>query len=212
MLYTKLKKIANTLKKFLIPSFCLIHMAAIFGWSLSNGILGTTVESAGHSIATPIFETFFQEGSTGLTAFLQRYIDMTGNQQYWDFFAPQSPKYHQYLSVCGSIETYQSQGKITCKGQTGFSNLDAPVEIGQAAFKVFGSNRSRYYRLTENLSKLEDRDLLEAFTRYYRFNNAHKKGEDNTTYLVLHLFELHPELDDLPKAGYRMDKVLLSLP
>ena len=45
--------------------------------------------------------------------------------QYWDFFAPQSPRFHQYLSVCDSIITYPEQGKISCQGQALFTILDA---------------------------------------------------------------------------------------
>ena len=38
------------------------------------------------------------------------------------FFAPQSPTFHQYMSVCNSIISYPEQGKIACKGQALFSH------------------------------------------------------------------------------------------
>ena len=142
----------------------------------------------------------------------RRYIDVTGSQQYWDFFAPHSPKYHQYLSVCGPVINDPEQGKVNCKDQPLFSNLDDGLNKNSATFKVFGSGRSRIYRLTENLAKLEDTSPLQAFTHYYRANQPHNPVNNTPAHLVLHQFELHPELKGLPKVGYRMDKVLLTLP
>lgn len=147
-----------------------------------------------------------------LTATLLKYIDVTGNQQYWDFFAPHSPKYHQYLSVCSSIANDPEQGKITCKDKPLFSNLDGDLNKNLVKLKVFGSDRSRYYRLTENLVNLEDASLLKPFMQYYLRRQNNKLANNTPAYLVLHQFELNSELKDLPKAGYRMDKVLLAIP
>jgi hypothetical protein len=70
-----------------------------------------------------------------------------------------------------------------------------------------GSGRSRLYRLTENLTKLEEPVLLEAFTQYY-LQHRGKNADSAPVQLVLHQFELHPGLKDLPKIGYRMDKII----
>lgn len=137
-------------------------------------------------------------------SFFKNYINVTGSQQYWVFFAPQSPKFHQYLSVCDSIIAYPEQGKIACKGQALFSNLNDDFET----FKRFGSDRSRFYRLTESLDNLEEPLLLEAFTQYYRTHQRSNVSDKAPAQLALHQFELHPGLRDLPKAGYRMDKLL----
>jgi hypothetical protein len=138
-----------------------------------------------------------------VTALLNGYIDVTGSQQYWDFFAPQSPRFHQYLSVCDGIITYPEQEIISCKDKPLFSNLDEDLNV----FKRFGSDRSRLYRLTENLVNLEEPLLLKRFTQYYQTHHRRKIADSTTAYLILHQFELHPELNDLPKAGYRMDKL-----
>ena len=76
------------------------------------------------------------------------------------------------------------------------------------AFKRIGNDRSRWYRLTENLVNLEEPLLLEAFTQYYRTYQRSYVANRAPAQLVLHQFELHPGLKDLPKAGYRMDKLL----
>ena len=156
------------------------------------------------ALETNLFKGMALENYPGSSAVLQKYIDLTGSQQYWDFFAPHSPKYHQYLSVCGAIIADPDQGAIHCKTKPLFSNLNTHYEL-------FGSHRSRLYRLTENLSKLEDPLLLAGFAQYYQ-HHAANTADKVTAQLVLHQFELHPELAGLPKAGYRMDKLLWTIP
>lgn len=192
------------MKKQWIPAFCLLHMVAIFWWSLPNSFGAMAVANAEQgSLEATLFKWLSLDENSTASAFLIDYIDLTGSQQYWDFFAPQSPKLHHYLSVCDSVITDPQQGKVTCQGQTLFSNLNADF----ATFRRFGSDRSRLYRLTENLINLEDPLLLETFTNYYRTHHSSK-----TAQLILHRFELHPELKDLPKAGYRMDTILWIAP
>ncbi len=202
----------NKLKYITINLFCVTHLLAIFWWTLPHSFGGMVAENANPSLEAKLLKAMSLDDQPRLYSFFQHYINLTGSQQYWDFFAPQNPRYHQYLSVCDSIETDQAHGKITCKGRPGFSNLDSDLEDEPGAFKLFGSDRSRLYRLTENLAKLEDPGLLKAFTKYYRSNRPSNNNVEQSAYLVLHLFELHPELNDLPKSGYRMDEVLWVLP
>jgi hypothetical protein len=212
MMAEQVKIIPNKLKYIAINLFCVTHLLAIFWWTLPHSFSGLAAENPVHSHEAKLLKAMSLDNQPRLYSFFQNYIDLTGSQQYWDFFAPQSPRYHQYLSVCDSIETVQALGKIACKGQPGFSNLDVHLEEGSSAFRLFGSDRSRFYRLTENLAKLEDPGLLKAFTKYYRSNRPSNNNLEQSAYLVLHLFELHPELNDLPKSGYRMDEVLWVLP
>ena len=197
------------MKKRLIPAFCLLHMTAIFWWALPHSFGGMVMANPGQApLEARLFKWMMLDDNSWVYSFLQNYIDVTGSQQYWDFFAPQSPKYHQYLSVCDSTVAYPEQGKITCKGQALFTNLNDDFE----SFKPFGSGHSRWYRLTENLTNLEDTQLLEAFTQYYRIHQRANVAHTTPVQLVLHQFELHPGLKDLPKAGYRMDKLLWANP
>jgi hypothetical protein len=197
------------MKKLFIPAFCLLHMAAIFWWTLPHSFGGRVVANAGQAtLEARLFKWMMLDDNSWAYAFLQSYIDVTGSQQYWDFFAPESPKYHHYLSVCDSIVAYPEQGKIACKGQALFSNLNDDFET----FKPFGSDRSRWYRLTENLVNLENPLLMETFAQYYRTHQRSNVAESTPVQLVLHQFELHPVLKDLPKAGYRMDKLLWITP
>ena len=197
------------MKKLFIPAFCLLHMTAIFWWALPHSFGDMVMANAGQgTLKVRLINWMMIEDSSWVKAFLQDYIDVTGSQQYWDFFAPQSPKYHHYLSVCDSIVAYPEQGKIACKRQALFSNLNDGFET----FKPFGSDRSRWYRLTENLVNLENPLLLETFAQYYRTHQRSNVAESTAVQLVLHQFELHPVLKDLPKAGYRMDKLLWITP
>ncbi len=204
---------AQRIKNWLIPFFCLIHMAAISWWTLPHSFGGMVVaEKNDNGFETKLFKGMMLVDKPTITTFLENYIDATGSQQYWDFFAPQSPKYHQYLSVCQTIIADPGQGEISCKDKPSFSNLDDGLENSGDLFKVFGSGRSRLYRLTENLVKLEEPELLNAFTRYFHASEQGKLQAKVGYHLILHQFELHPELKALAKAGYRMDKVLLVFP
>lgn len=197
------------MKKFLVPAFCILHIVAIFWWTVPHSLGGMVLANTGQgTLEARLFKWMMLDDLPRVNALLQQYIDVTGSQQYWDFFAPQSPKFHQYLSVCRSIITYPEQGKIVCKDKPLFSNLDGDLDNNSRAFKRFGSDRSRLYRLTENLVNLEAPLLLEAFTQYYQTQHHGKVVGSSPAQLVLHQFELHPELKDLPKTGYRMDKLL----
>jgi hypothetical protein len=192
-------------RKFLVPVFCLFHTFAIFWWTLPHSFGAMILASNEQNIIeAKLFKWLMLDDFPRATSLLNGYVDVTGSQQYWDFFAPHSTRFHQYLSVCDSVIAYPGQGEIMCKGQPLFSNLDNDFEN----FKWFGSDRSRLYRLTENLVNLEEPLLLEAFTQYYQTHNRGKVAAGTHAQLVLHQFELHPELKDLPKAGYRMDKIL----
>lgn len=189
------------MKKLLIPTFCLFHMVAIFWWTVPYSIGRMILIDNEHSpIVAKLLKEIMLDDYPNVSALLKKYIDATGSQQYWDFFASPNPRLHQYLSVCGSVIAYPDQGTMACKDKPLFTNLDTN-------FERFGSGRSRLYRLTENLTKLEEPVLLEAFTQYY-LQHRGKSADSPSAQLVLHQFELHPGLKDLPRIGYRMDKVI----
>ncbi|MEQ1485774.1 hypothetical protein [Methyloglobulus sp.] len=193
------------MKKQLIPVFCLLHMVAIFWWTLPHSF-GEMVLASNeqNTIEAKLLKWLMLDDNPRVTALLNGYVDVTGSQQYWDFFAPQSPRFHQYLSVCDGIINYPEQERISCKGKPLFSNLDENIK----GFRSFGSDRSRLYRLSENLINLEEPLLLQKFTQYYQTQHRKKITENVPAQLVKHQFELYPELRDLPSAGYRMDKLL----
>jgi hypothetical protein len=214
MLAGKLLRTPLSFKRLLIPVFCLTHMMAIFWWTLPHSF-GTLElgEAGGSGFEAKLFKWLAFDDNTTVNSVLTFYIDVTGNQQYWDFFGPFSPKSHQYLSICAAITRDPGQEKITCQNEPLFSNLDVSLNDDNSdIFKPFGSDRSRFYRLTENLINLDEPFFLKAFTEYYRINRSDKRATPSQAYLVLHQFELHPDLKDLPKSGYRMDKVLMTIP
>jgi hypothetical protein len=180
-------------------------MTAILWWTLPHSFGETAqIDPAQAPLETRFFNWLALSDHRRLKSFFLKYIDLTGSQQYWDFFAPKSPLFHQYVSVCESIRPDPEQGKIACEGKVLFSNLYG----NSTKFKHFGSDTSRFYRLTENLASLEEPILWEAFAHYYQTHQKTPFAINGTTQLVLHQFELNPGLNDLPKAGYRMDKLL----
>ncbi len=113
------------IKKIGLPLLCLLQMSAIFWWTLPHSFGGMIAEESDQStIEAQLFKWLsFPEESWG-SHLLTQVIDVTGSQQYWDFFAPQSPKFHQYLSVCNELNLDKLRsGAITCKGPILFSNL-----------------------------------------------------------------------------------------
>ena len=96
----------------LIPAFCLLHMTAIFWWALPHSFGCMVMANAGQAtLEAKLFKWMMLEDISWACAFLQSYIDVRGSQQYRDFFAPQSPKFHQYLSACNSIIAFLNGGK-----------------------------------------------------------------------------------------------------
>jgi hypothetical protein len=194
------------MKRLLIPLLCLWHMSAIAWWTLPYSFSWLAEQnSSADSLEYRLLVKLSPTPESWLGRFFIGYIDLTGSQQYWDFFAPQSPKFHQYLSVCTDISTLPAQQTIVCKGNPLFSNLADHY----TRFEFFGSGRSRWYRLTESLIRHNDPALLQQFTAYYQ-RQASVTGKP--AFLVAHQFELHPEITDMPIYGYRSDKVLYTLP
>lgn len=185
---------------------CLFHFFALSWWAMPKGFgdFMTTNKLANASVLENAQMKPLKLGRFPvLHSFLYSHIDISASQQYWDFFAPHSARVHQYLSVCNDIETI-GQEIIGCKGKPSFSNLEGNFQ----RFETFGSHRSRLYRLTENLGKLEDERLLAAFAQYYLKQHNGDPANKTQAAVILHQFELHPELKDLPKPGYRSDRIL----
>jgi len=193
-----------TIKKIVIPILCLLHMTAIVWWTLPQSFGGIITEDINQSTGeAKLFNWLKFAKNNWSTKLLNHYIDATGSQQYWDFFASQNPNFHQYLSVCNTIATDNKSGEISCKGPILFSNLKNNFET----FALF-SHSSRYYRLTETLINLNDPQLLKAFTQYYQTHQAQDFTYNVSALLLAHQFELYLDLKDLPKSGYRIDKIL----
>ena len=192
------------LKKFFIPVLCLLHMTAIFWWTLQHCFQGMFAEVVKQTtIESKVFKWLGFAENTWPVLFLNHYIDITASQQYWDFFAPQSPKFHQYLSVCNSLNRDNKSEEISCKGPVLFSNLKHNFDT----FMIV-SNSSRYYRLTETLINLNDPDFLQAFGQYYQRHQSGGIANNVSVQLLAHQFELYPDLKEMPKSGYRIDKIL----
>ena len=81
------------MKKLIIPAFCLLHMAAIFWWTLPHSFGGMVLANADQaSLEARLFKLMMLDNNRWAHAFLQSYIDVTGSQQYWDFFCATESK------------------------------------------------------------------------------------------------------------------------
>lgn len=196
----------------LTPFLCLLHMMAISWWSLPRHFEIIRYDQAYDGTPLfiweePILNAVSLNHVQSLRQGLERYIDITGNQQYWDFFAPASPKIHQYFSICADIVKRPELDRIICVSPPLLTNLNLDFTGFRLLFKP---EASRWYRLTENLTSLNNPDLLRAFTEYYgRQNNV---TQPKPASLILHQFELAPALKGLPAGGYQMNTILWPEP
>ncbi len=192
------------IKNFLIVIFCIFHITAIAWWTLPHSYADLVSENPDQTyLEYKLFEWLRIPNNSQLSHLFSHYINVTGSQQYWDFFAPQSPKFHQYVSVCTGLDINKASGAINCAGTTLFSNL----KHNDTNYKVF-SDSSRYYRLTETLINQNDPKLFKAFSHYYLTHQADNFSNTSATEIILHQFELYPDLKDLPNTGYRTDTIL----
>lgn len=184
-------------------------MLAVFWWTVPRNF--ETLQPQSDYNETPLFAEehsllkalSLSENNTLRTIF-NYYIDITGNQQYWEFFAPASPKWHQYISICHNFTQQPQQGRIICSDKPAFSNFNFSFK----GINFTTADDSRLYRLTENLSSLNDTALLQAFNQYYQSQEAAE--QERPTVLILHQFELFPRLKGMPDEGYQMDSILFS--
>jgi hypothetical protein len=185
----------------LIPLLCLWYLTALLWWTLPYSLGNDLFTGDAASISeSRMVSALRLDQAPWLQAALSATIDATGSQQYWDFFAPRSPRFHQYLSVCRPADAQPDPETIACDGAPRFSNFQPDF----AQFKAVGRDQSRWYRLTETLIYHRDPKLLAAFTRYY--------AADAATVLISHQFELRPELPGLVHSGYRTDQRLWTQP
>lgn len=188
--------------RIVVPWLCVLYMLTIFWWTVPRNF--ETLQYDEHYDSTPLFagETSLLNALTPaekspLRLILNYVIDLTGSQQYWEFFAPASPKFHQYLSVCAEVIRHPERGQIICSSKPLFSNFTFAFK----GFNFLQVDDSRLYRLTENLTGLNNPLLLKAFKHYYQTRNT-------PPFMLLHQFELYPGLHGMPDYGYQMDSLV----
>ena len=67
------------MKKWLIPALCLLHMTAIFWWTLPHSFGGMVVSNARQTpLEARLFKWMMLDENSWAYSFLQKYIDVTG--------------------------------------------------------------------------------------------------------------------------------------
>ncbi|MGH8548021.1 MAG: hypothetical protein ACRERU_05375 [Methylococcales bacterium] len=197
-------------RKAAISVFVILHFCALIVWMIPP-YAGMVIDSphAG-SLTVRIEQRLFRAlapDDGGVVAILTRnYIDLLGAYQYWDFFAPDTPRIHRYLSVCTDILESRDKRHIECLDPV-YQSFEGNIE--DAAHAHHG-NRSRAFRLVENLFRLRRPDLMNAFTLYWR----HQKHFDaaGRSYLLLHEFTLRPDSLDAKSTSGSRDELIWVAP
>lgn len=200
----------HRVRKIAIPAFVLFHFWALIAWIIPpySDMIAKSLRAdrpAGR-LERQIFEAFTVTDNGSLSVLARNYIDLLGAHQYWDFFAPASPRVHRYLSVCSNIRESPENGTIDCIEPLYRSfegNLDNAARSGQ-------SRRSRSFRLVENLLRLHRADLMNAFTQYWL--HQRNSGATGTAFLLLHEFTLPAAGPNLASVTRRRDEVIWIVP
>ena len=134
-----------------------------------------------------------------------RYIDFTGNYQYWGFFAPDAPLTHRYLRVCEKIMDIQ-RDRIECLGLPLYKSYAGSLED---AIRSYNGDRSRSFHLTVNLVGLDHIDIFQQFTNYWIVRDQSKQQASfHQGFLILSEYSLHPRERDKTRQHQRKDKIL----
>ncbi len=203
----------QSLRKAAISLFFVLHIGALIFWVFPPYSDLVLDEQNGRdsvlNIEQPIFSWFKNSQNHPIPSLLNAYIDLIGAHQYWDFFAPEAPTVHRYLRVCSEIIVKPGDDWIGCINPL-YKSYDGSL---LAAIRSFDGARSRSFRLTENLVRLQRQDLFESFARYWWNQNTKREGVRNTEiFLVLTEYPLHPQKSLLPLQYGRKDTVVWIYP
>ncbi|MGR9106149.1 MAG: hypothetical protein ACU843_04370 [Gammaproteobacteria bacterium] len=206
----RVPRILEGCRKTAISIFVLFHFSAVILWIIppySEMIEQfTTADSLAGRLERGLMATLPMRGTEFGSRLIDAYIDLIGAHQYWDFFAPEIPRVHRYLSVCSSVQDLPETEGIACIGPL-YRSFEGPVED---AARPHQGKRSRSYRLVENLMRLHRPELFEAFTMYWR-----KKQDPDaagSTFLLLHEYTLQPGKRDVEQANKHRDEVIWIAP
>ena len=202
----------QSLRKTAISLFFVIHVGALIFWVFPPYSDLVLDEQNGRgsiwNIERHIFSWFKNTQNHTISRILNVYIDLIGAHQYWDFFAPEAPTLHRYIRVCPEIIVIPGDDQIGCLNPL-YKSYDGTLLV---AIRSFSGVRSRSFRLTENLIRLQRQDLFESFTRYWWNENAETTGSRSSqVFLVLTEYYLYPQKALLPQYG-RKDTVVWITP
>ena len=203
----------QSLRKTAISLFFVLHTSALIFWVFppySDLVLDEQNERGFVlDIEQYIFSWFKNSQNHTIPSLLNTYVDLTGAHQYWDFFAPEAPTVHRYLRVCPEIIVMPGDDRIDCIKPL-YKSYDGTL---LETIRSFNGARSRSFRLTENLVRLQRQDLFESFTGYWwNENTKQKRVRYKQVFLVLTEYPLHPKtFPPRPEYG-RKDTVVWIIP
>ncbi|MGH8657254.1 MAG: hypothetical protein ACREV4_01855 [Gammaproteobacteria bacterium] len=200
------------MRKLLISIVFLLHITGVLWWNFppyADFILSEPPPAHAASRYERKLFAWLRDHENSLPARLwQGYIDYLGAHQYWDFFAPEAPVSHRYLTVCEEIMPSGRSAPLPCPKPL-YTSYDGTL---YDAVKSFNGKRSRSFRFSENLVKFARPDLFDRFTRYWiRNNGAAHHGQGTTAYLILTEFLILPRAEDPHTRHLREDRVLWSV-
>ncbi len=202
-------RMADRTRKIAIPAFVLFHFWALIAWIIppySDMVAkAPRTDSPIGRLERQIVKALTAKDGGVVSVLARNYIDLIGAHQYWDFFAPDSPRVHRYLSVCSNIRESPEIGTMDCIEplyQSFEGNLNNAAQLYQP-------RRSRSFRLVENLLRLPRPDLMNAFTLHW---HQRKSDATGTAFLLVHEFTLQAGSPSLVFANKRRDEVVWIVP
>lgn len=172
----------STLKKRIIILLIITHSIAITAWSLLDQRLHALTSQAEQS-------GFLNSKAFNLLAI---YIAVSGNEQYWDFFADSPYNEHLSLIVCDRIVFPGPGEHVECSGNIIYQSYDGKLN---QILKGYDGNRNRAYRFVEHLVALNDDRLYQQFLIFWHERMEHTASD--TLYLIVQfssVLQLHEQM------------------
>ncbi len=152
------------------------------------------------------FQWFETHQNYRLFQYFTDYIDLIGAYQYWDFFAPVSPRTIHFLTVCTKISMRPELHRIDCNGNVLFKSYNGTLED---ALHSHDGKRSRSFRFTENFINFDDH-FQNLFINYWSQKNRELNGSEHI-YVIDHQFQIKTDDTGIPRELERIDQLISTI-
>ncbi len=197
------------MRKILVSAFVIFHFSAVTLWVFwpyaEQFSKDSSQKTPFAALERGVLEKIRSLDDAPVFRLVDFYINTLGLHQYWDFFAPQTPRVHRYLRVCRHISLDPESKLIACK-QPLYKSYRGT--LGDAVHSFDGLN-SRDFRFTENMVRLHRLNFYEKFLKYWH-DHAHTGSETKRSeiYAIISEFELQPDSRPNSAGSIRRDEVV----
>ncbi|MCH9696786.1 MAG: hypothetical protein K0U68_01665 [Gammaproteobacteria bacterium] len=151
-----------------ITIFCVFHFLSVSWWAFPNSFAQFALQQDKvtgwfYDLEKHFFEWHKEIRGSSIIQVFESYVNLTGAHQYWDFFAPESPRIAHVVTVCLGVQNNSAMSQINCSGNALYNSHDGNLTD---VVQPLHGHRSRSYRFVENLVTM-DQQWLDQFMNYW---------------------------------------------